>query len=110
MQDARSTATSAAHPPAVAGRTCRPYHRRGAAAKRGGATHPRHDRATAHDLSLGGRVLLWRDTFFGFVHVLLPLERDGFRSDVIPLAGVEAASDLTRAPPVGDAPRHGESP
>jgi hypothetical protein len=49
------------------------------------------DRASAWDLSLGGRVNLWRDTVFGFANVLLPLNRDGFRSDVIPLVGVEAA-------------------
>jgi hypothetical protein len=49
------------------------------------------DRDSAYDLSLGGRVDLWRDTLFGFVDVILPLTRDGFRSDVIPLLGVEAA-------------------
>jgi len=49
------------------------------------------DRASAYDLSLGGRVNLWHDTFFGFANVILPLNRDGFRSDVIPLVGVEAA-------------------
>jgi hypothetical protein len=48
-------------------------------------------RASAYDLSLGGRLNLWRDTVFGFANVLVPLTRDGFRSDVIPLAGVEAA-------------------
>ena len=48
-------------------------------------------RAPAYDLSLGGRVNLWRDTVFGFADVILPLNRDGFRSDVIPLVGVEAA-------------------
>jgi hypothetical protein len=49
------------------------------------------DRASTYDLSLGGRVDLWRDTVFGFANVILPLNRDGFRSDVIPLVGVEAA-------------------
>ena len=49
------------------------------------------DRAPTYDLSLGGRVNLWRDTVFGFANVILPLNRDGFRSDVIPLVGVEAA-------------------
>jgi len=48
-------------------------------------------RANPYDLSLGGRVDLWRDTVFGFVNVLLPLDRAGFRSDVIPLIGLEAA-------------------
>jgi hypothetical protein len=49
------------------------------------------ERASTYDLSLGGRVDLWRDTVFGFANVILPLNRDGFRSDVIPLVGVEAA-------------------
>ena len=49
------------------------------------------DRASTYDLSLGGRVNLWHDTVFGFANVILPLNRDGFRSDVIPLVGVEAA-------------------
>jgi len=49
------------------------------------------DRASAYDLSLGGRVDLWHDTVFGFANVILPLNRDGFRSDVIPLVGIEAA-------------------
>ncbi|TMB16900.1 MAG: hypothetical protein E6J59_17795 [Deltaproteobacteria bacterium] len=49
------------------------------------------DRASTYDLSLGGRMNLWHDTVFGFANVILPLNRDGFRSDVIPLAGVEAA-------------------
>lgn len=49
------------------------------------------DRVSTYDLSLGGRVNLWRDTVFGFANVLLPLNDDGFRSDVIPLIGFEAA-------------------
>jgi hypothetical protein len=49
------------------------------------------DRASAYDLSVGGRLNLWRDTVFLFANVLLPLNRDGYRSDVVPLAGVEAA-------------------
>jgi hypothetical protein len=48
-------------------------------------------RDSFYDLSLGGRVNLWRDTVFGFANVVLPLNRDGFRSDVIPLVGLEAA-------------------
>jgi hypothetical protein len=48
-------------------------------------------RPRAWDVSLGGRANLWRDTVLAFANVLLPLERDGFRSDVIPLAGVDAA-------------------
>ena len=49
------------------------------------------DRASAYDLSLGGRVDLWRDTVFGFVDIVLPINQDGFRSGVIPLLGIEAA-------------------
>jgi hypothetical protein len=42
------------------------------------------------DLSLGGRVNLWADTLFLTGNVLLPITDDGFRSDVIPLVGLEA--------------------
>jgi hypothetical protein len=49
------------------------------------------DRVSTYDLSVGGRLNLWRDTIFGFANVLLPLNDDGFRSDVIPLIGFEAA-------------------
>jgi hypothetical protein len=49
------------------------------------------DRVSTYDVSLGGRVNLWRDTVFLFANVLLPLNDDGFRSDVIPLIGFEAA-------------------
>jgi hypothetical protein len=49
------------------------------------------DRVSTYTVSLGGRVNVWRDTVFLFGNVLLPLNRDGFRSDVIPLAGIEAA-------------------
>ena len=42
-----------------------------------------------YDLSLGGRAGLWRDTLFGFVNVVLPLN-DGFvRTEPIPLVGLE---------------------
>src|SRR5207244_2398749 len=69
---------------------CTPRRRR---ARRGAASALalERDRDSAYVLSLGGRVDLWRDTVFGFVDVILPLNRDGFRSDVIPLLGVEAA-------------------
>jgi hypothetical protein len=50
----------------------------------------RRDRASVYDLSLGGRVALWRDTLIGFVNVQLPVNDAGFRSDVIPLVGLEA--------------------
>ena len=48
-------------------------------------------RVSTYDLSVGGRVNLWRDTVFGIANVLLPLNNDGFRADVIPLIGFEAA-------------------
>jgi hypothetical protein len=46
---------------------------------------------SAYDVSLGGRVNVWRDTVYVFFNVLLPLQRDGLRADVVPLGGVEAA-------------------
>jgi hypothetical protein len=48
-------------------------------------------RPSYYDLAVGGRVVLWRETLIGFANVLLPLNGDGFRSDVIPMVGVEAA-------------------
>lgn len=48
------------------------------------------DRVDYWDLSLGGRGGLWRDTVFGFVNVVVPLN-DGFvRTEPIPIVGVEA--------------------
>jgi len=47
-------------------------------------------RPSYYDLSLGGRVMLWRQTLIGFVNVILPLNDDGFRSNVIPTVGLEA--------------------
>jgi hypothetical protein len=44
-----------------------------------------------YDLSIGGRVTLWGDTVFGIVNVVVPLNEQGVRSDVIPLVGIEAA-------------------
>jgi hypothetical protein len=42
-----------------------------------------------YDLSLGGRAGLWRDTVFGFVNVVVPLN-DGFvRTEPIPIVGFE---------------------
>jgi len=46
-------------------------------------------RPSFYDLSVGSRLRLYRAVFV-FASVLLPLNRDGFRSDVVPLAGVEA--------------------
>jgi hypothetical protein len=50
----------------------------------------RGERADFYDLSVGGRVNLWRDTLLATANVLVPLNDDGFRSDVIPLVGIEA--------------------
>ena len=50
-----------------------------------------NDRPDFYDASIGVRVDLWRALLIGFVHVLVPLNHDGFRPDVVPLAGVEAA-------------------
>jgi hypothetical protein len=47
-------------------------------------------RVDYYDLSLGGRGGLWRDTVFGFVNVIVPLN-DGFvRTEPIPTVGIEA--------------------
>jgi hypothetical protein len=51
----------------------------------------RFGRDDFYDFSFGGRVNLWRDTLMAFANVVVPLNDDGFRSDIIPLAGVEAA-------------------
>src|SRR5207245_408918 len=50
------------------------------------------DRASAYDLSLGGRMNLWHDTVFGFANVILPLTRDGRRS------GLEAEEERDLPP------------
>ena len=43
-----------------------------------------------YDFSIGGRGEVWRDTVFGFVNVIVPLN-DGFvRTEPIPIAGIEA--------------------
>jgi len=47
-------------------------------------------RPSYQDLSVGGRFNVWRDTVFLVVDVRVPINDDGFRSDVIPLFGVEA--------------------
>jgi hypothetical protein len=47
-------------------------------------------RSDFYDLSVGGRVNLWRDTLIGLAAVLIPLNRDGFRSDFVPMVGLEA--------------------
>ncbi|HXJ35666.1 MAG TPA: hypothetical protein VMS22_16660 [Candidatus Eisenbacteria bacterium] len=43
-----------------------------------------------YDVSVGGRVDLWHDRVFGLFNVIVPVNRDGVRSNVIPLVGIEA--------------------
>ena len=43
-----------------------------------------------YDVSVGGRVNLWRDTVFLIGNVVVPANRDGVRASVIPLIGIEA--------------------
>jgi len=50
----------------------------------------RGERPDLYDLSVGGRVNLWRDVVIGFANVIVPLNDDGVRADVIPLVGIEA--------------------
>lgn len=47
-------------------------------------------RPSYQDLSVGGRVNVWRDTLFLVIDVRVPINDDGFRSNVIPLFGFEA--------------------
>jgi hypothetical protein len=44
-----------------------------------------------YDLSIGGRVNLWRDTVFLMGNVIVPLNDDGVRASVVPLVGIEVA-------------------
>ena len=48
-------------------------------------------RPSYYDLSVGGRVNLWRDTVFGMANVVVPINRDGVRASVVPLVGIEVA-------------------
>ena len=48
-------------------------------------------RSDFFDVAVGARVNLWRHRLFGFANAIVPLNEDGFRADVIPLAGFEAA-------------------
>lgn len=43
-----------------------------------------------YNVSLGGRVNLWRDTVIGFANVLVPLNDAGIQTKPVPLVGVEA--------------------
>ena len=49
------------------------------------------NRPSYYDLAVGGRVSLWRDSLYAFGNVIVPLNDDGFRSNVIPLVGLEYA-------------------
>jgi hypothetical protein len=44
-----------------------------------------------YDVSVGGRVNLWRDTVFGMFNVVVPANRDGVRASIVPLVGIEVA-------------------
>ena len=44
-----------------------------------------------YDLSIGGRVNLWRDTVFGIATVVVPVNEDGVRASLVPIIGLEAA-------------------
>jgi hypothetical protein len=44
-----------------------------------------------YDLSIGGRINLYRDTVFLMTNVIVPVNPDGARASVIPLIGIEAA-------------------
>ena len=41
------------------------------------------------DLSVGGRVLLWRDSLVGFANVLVPLSSEGLIAEPTPVVGIE---------------------
>ncbi len=44
-----------------------------------------------YDVSIGGRVNLWRDTVFGIANVVVPANpNEGVRASVVPLVGLEA--------------------
>ncbi len=42
-----------------------------------------------YDVSVGGRVNLWRDSVFLIGNVVVPANRDGVRASIIPLIGIE---------------------
>lgn len=46
-------------------------------------------RPSYYDVAVGGRVSIWRDSLYAFGNVIVPLNDDGFRSNVIPLVGLE---------------------
>jgi len=47
-------------------------------------------RPSYYDVSVGGRVNLWRDTVFGMFNVVVPANQDAVRASVVPLVGIEA--------------------
>jgi len=49
-----------------------------------------NERRDFYDLSVGLRYNLWRDVLIVYANALVPLNADGLRADVIPLAGIEA--------------------
>jgi hypothetical protein len=49
----------------------------------------RGERADHVDLSVGGRVHVWRETVMLFANVLVPLTDEGLRTEPIPLGGME---------------------
>jgi hypothetical protein len=49
------------------------------------------DRPDYYDMSIGGRASVWRDTVIAFANLVVPLNDDGVRTGLIPLAGVEVA-------------------
>ena len=44
-----------------------------------------------YDISVGGRVNLWRDTVFGIGNVIIPANQQGIRASVVPMVGIEVA-------------------
>jgi len=49
-----------------------------------------NQRPDFYDLSVGLRFNVWGDVLIMYANVLVPLNDDGLRAEVIPLAGIEA--------------------
>jgi hypothetical protein len=43
------------------------------------------------DLSIGGRVVVWRDSVIAFANVLIPLLKEGLVAEPVPVVGIEVA-------------------
>jgi hypothetical protein len=43
-----------------------------------------------YDVSVGGRVHVWRERLTGFANVLVPLDENGVHTEPVPLVGLEA--------------------